>query len=67
MDNLVLKLAGLRAINCPVTGVVDARRELVHYEFRPALEELNRDVSYVIQTFQQTARVVFGQSLQFVI
>ena len=57
---VILKLAGNRAFNGPVTGIVDARSHLVGQELAFVFEQFDGEDADVVQGFEDTAGSVFG-------
>ena len=53
---VLLELAGVRALDRPVAGVVDARRQLVGQELAIVLEQLDREHADVVEVVEEAQR-----------
>ena len=58
---MVLELAGDRALDRPVPGVVHARRELVREQRATDVEELDREHADVVELGEQRRREALGR------
>ena len=55
---MILELAGLGALDGPVTGVVYTRREFIGTQFIANDEQFQREYTDIVQMFQQAVHVV---------
>ena len=60
---MILELAGDRAFNRPVAGIVNPRGHFIREEAAILLKEFDREDADVLQRFEDTPGGVFGGAL----